>query len=91
MPLSIYNTATATHRQALHSPLTLGSAAVVFCFHGGDQLLEEEIFISVTWHVEVSVLHIMHIGISCTGHYNHHCSSLTTCNEFVGHSRQTTH
>ena len=71
VPLGIYDGASAAHRQPHNGPLSLGTAAMVFLFYLGQELLKEEIFERPPFHIKIAALVVVYVGIAAVGHNYH--------------------
>ena len=83
MPLAVNGASATSHGKAHDGPVTLVSYDPVFLFDGREELLEEEILIVPSRHVEISVPDIMGIGVSGIRHYDYHLLRLSAGDKLV--------
>jgi len=83
--LGIDGAAAAAHGQAHHGAVLLVGLDPVAGLERGHELLEEEVLVGTSGHVEIAVPIVVDVGVACVGHDDHRRHDFTAGDEFIDH------
>ena len=90
MTLAIGGTSASSHRESHHGAVSFLRYDAVLLLHLRHELIEEEVLIVPSFHIEVATRRIVHIGASRIGHHYHHLVGLARGYQLVGHKVHAT-